>query len=498
VYDDGTQLERDAESATFLFFDGEKQTQVPQNVILSWGQETPSDPTVSDQSDAVVVVAGREEPKEVLVILNDPNPVNYFLGKSKTDVLGEITAAQVDKVKGEGTTAVGQFVMTNASYIGDTDVVTATSLIGTDGKSLVKKSRKEAEENPVQIYVERLAAKVTITNTGNFKPSTTDPFQVNGLGKLTLTPVITGVTVANIAAEEYLFKNLDADWTAINSAAAHRANWAVTPDDVALVNDSYENIVVGYTNTPGGIDAASIANPFYVRENTLDNPEDSKISYKTSVLLTAQLTTDGTLDTAIDALVRWAGIYYTPDMFLTQGLNFLSAYSIKSTDAEGKDHYNNLTADDVTLAYYTKEEHEAYKDLGLLQYENALKVTNETVENLYKKEGNNWVEATVEDMNKTLLEKNNRCWYWNEGKSYYFVEISDLNAPKDFQVGVVRNNSYKVNLRTLSGLGVPVYNPGEEIIPQTPEEDLFYVGAQINILKWRVISQEADFTQGGL
>lgn len=53
--------------------------------------------------------------------------------------------------------------------------------------------------------------------------------------------------------------------------------------------------------------------------------------------------------------------------------------------------------------------------------------------------------------------------------------------------GVVRNHIYKVNLTGIFGLGTPVFDPDEIIIPEKPEEKDVYLAADIRILSWRIV-----------
>lgn len=60
--------------------------------------------------------------------------------------------------------------------------------------------------------------------------------------------------------------------------------------------------------------------------------------------------------------------------------------------------------------------------------------------------------------------------------------------------GIVRNHVYDLSLNSQKGLGVPVFDPDREIIPDTPQdEDGYYIAARINILKWKVVSQDVNF-----
>lgn len=148
--------------------------------------------------------------------------------------------------------------------------------------------------------------------------------------------------------------------------------------------------------------------------------------------------------------------------------------------------------EDADLDWLTKDEHKDLVDAGAFKgYEMAAKVKNNTLE-FFKKEGENYTPVTIDDMNTLLKEETNRCWIWEDGKCYYFVNIEHFGS-EGFDVGIVRNHVYKLKLNSLTGIGVPVYNPDEVIIPEVPTDDLFYLAAQINILKWKIVEQTVDF-----
>lgn len=504
-FDDGDAAERTAKDATFLFFNGAgEQTQAPQTISLTFNPTNSNDaPAISDISNPVVAVSGRDnqKPTEAIVILNCPSTIN-FNGLDKDAVLKLITNANVD--------TENAFIMSNAAHYSGTETVIATPLVDANGNSAVYGTRDEAANSPVNIYVERLAAKVQISfattngnNTTEFQPSTTD-IDVNGQGKLTILPVITGMTLANQAQSMYLLKNVG-DWSAlaINDAANFRVNWATTPEDTQLKNFSYNALTDGVTDWK-----SYASDPIYVRENTLANGlnGDENISRKTSVLLTAKLMVqkDGAELEELNGLVRWAGIYYTPEQFKVQACNFLRDFYVVDQENSTTDTKYKNFAEVGMLEYMTQDDHESYLDQDLKQYQTILKVVaSKLPETIYTKEGDSYVEVENAEatLNAALASKDNRFWYWTNGYSYYFVEIAAGNAAigegesKDttYEYGVVRNNSYSISLRSLNGLGVPVYNPNEDIIPQTPDEKLWFVGAQINILKWRMVSQAADF-----
>ena len=77
--------------------------------------------------------------------------------------------------------------------------------------------------------------------------------------------------------------------------------------------------------------------------------------------------------------------------------------------------------------------------------------------------------------------------------TYYYTDLRHLGTEVTKGLyGVVRNHIYDVNVQSVVGLGTPVYNPDEVIVPQKPGEDETYIAAKINILSWRIVNNDVD------
>ena len=79
---------------------------------------------------------------------------------------------------------------------------------------------------------------------------------------------------------------------------------------------------------------------------------------------------------------------------------------------------------------------------------------------------------------------------WNKGYTYFFTDIRHLGADGPAYLGVVRNHIYAVNFRTIAGFGTPVLDPNEPIYPEKPENQPDDIEVTINILSWRLVSQD--------
>ena len=58
----------------------------------------------------------------------------------------------------------------------------------------------------------------------------------------------------------------------------------------------------------------------------------------------------------------------------------------------------------------------------------------------------------------------------------------------------MRNHIYDLTLSSIKGIGTPVFDPDDVIIPERPDiENLYYLAARINVLAWKVVSQTVNF-----
>lgn len=88
------------------------------------------------------------------------------------------------------------------------------------------------------------------------------------------------------------------------------------------------------------------------------------------------------------------------------------------------------------------------------------------------------------------------------GAMYYAIPIEHmgaLNAAADVKpyttlgyYGVVRNFWYVITLESLSRFGHGVFDPEATIIPDSPDDQNYLLGAKINILSWKVLNQSVN------
>ena len=552
----GTDDENKAEKALFFLFKGSNddselykvnnQSYIEVNVN---GSGTVNTPAVERIYNTVLVIDGvKDDPttnvKSIVCVLNAP----ANLKSATISKISDLKALIYDN----SISIAGSFIMTNSVYTNDGNITTPTSktVKNTENKdisvSLVKKSAAEAQQDPVEIYVERVVAKVEAT----FKSGSGESWFDNQSAKPTIDGVetqlgitITGIEVANIAKKSYLFKSVTGAsptpssgiWSLTNvfDATNKRSYWETVPEigtgdnQMELDNKSYNTIVTestsstpstteeGGTTGDGNTALSSIVNTYtgdnhfkcYIQPNTLDDDATNIKIYKTCILVTAQLTKDNQPMTDL-AYIR--GGYTTLDNAKDVVAAYLATkgYYKKIEETGQETRYEQLSASDLKWVnkYDFKENTEERSQLSWLKdYEVVAQIDNEKVTKLYNSKGEE-IENGVTNANKHLraatesdaIAKNYCARVFTDGMCYYFKEIDHSSVlgqtTETHYYGVVRNHIYRLTLESIKGIGTPVFDPEDLIIPQTPNnETTFYLGARVNVLAWKLATQNVNF-----
>lgn len=493
---DGTDDENKAETGLFFIYnqDGTTMYSTPQVVNLTKGADAGSGtPYVEKIYKAVLVIDGVESkpatPLQIICVLNAPSDLASLPETTPLSTL----KGQIDNY---GAHTAGAFIMTNSVYKDGTNDVCGAPVT----EANLKNSASAALAAPVDIYVERVVARIQAKAASTFTNSGAKP-SVNGTEK-PLTIKVTGIEVANIAQKSYLLKNIDGinytwDW---NDPTNKRSYWETVPattGDNALTfgNKSYANIA-----TDPDFDITKVTDfKEYVQPNT--NPDQ-----KTAILVTAQLMDGGN---PVDlAYIR--GGYTTKEKAKDIVATYLQTLGYYKTGAGDVDYTSIKPAD----LEWVNNEDIADKDkkiAWLERYEVVAQIASTFTGTLYKKSGDTYTATTADVINNDLKGTATSHPYvarvFTDGKCYYFVNIDqtpvavdngfvqETEEPKTKFEGTIRNHVYDLTLNSIQGVGTPVFDPDDVIIPETPgDETLWYLGARVNVLKWRLVKQTVDFT----
>ena len=526
-YVNGTDDENQINKIRFYFFHADGSPYVLTNTTetttgtdVNWLEQnppittTPPTPagqgTVDKVTEAVLVIQGKSAaaPATMVAVIN-PETLkdNATLNNNGTVTLSELRDSKFDtrfyKLNAAGTTNEA-FVMTNSVYREGGNTICPTLVSGH-----LETTDAAAKANPVNIYVERVAAKVSAKvdvdanklKTGNGTDWATDQYgmEVGTFGKSTkIYAVIEGWGVADENSQAMLEKQIDATWTNAslgitpwNTADYHRSFWETMKP--AVGTDIYEKANHSFNQYKSKIDN-NFTNITYTLPNTTqtvvsDVYNDNNL---TKFLVAATLKYyDGTTWRNAD-ICRYRGIEYMGGEAKLKEVvaATYNKYYTKNTAGE----YEPLAASDIKFDYTRSVENTVAKKVADCQMVPTL------------------VDATKEYYTKTvsstgttytLVANNNDVVKDIEmypadirvnGKTYYYVPIRHLGAATTDPAyyGVVRNHYYQINLQSLKGFGSSVYDPDREIKPVIPAEETSYLAAKINVLQWRVVSQDVN------
>ncbi|MDE6577834.1 MAG: fimbria major subunit, partial [Muribaculaceae bacterium] len=411
IFQYGTPAENRIDDIAFFFFDDKGN---PFNITsASLRSSSNCVLPITLSSSSALIMLGREIskdrfPSRVVAIANLRGNYSRLSGLP----IGEL----VKQTHGLSAADGDSFVMTSSTYIDDRNEKVFWSSLSIDN---VCSSPSEAERNPVRIYLERLAAKVTVTLSG--KVLNGDSYKVashtvldkdgNSTAK-DFYAKIHGWDLNATAQGCYLIKNIDeknVPFSGWNNSAGHRSYWAVNPVNVSLKK-----------NFSWGTLSRSIGKSAYCYENTRQseiktNFQDA-VTDATKVILKAQITDD---NGSPQDIISFSGTLYYAEDFKT----LVARYA---DPASGNPEKVKFLRGEIDGALHKVSTY--YGDKKLDQFDNIR--------------------------------------YWENGICYYVANLrhdySDTGQPV---YGVVRNHEYRLDVSSILGLGTPG-GPSEHPSPE--------------------------------
>lgn len=538
--------EHSVANAYFYFYDA-NGVFVSEGSAWNGGTASEGSPAgnIEFKSSNVVVLKGltkKNYPKYMVTVLNRP----YSFAAPAS--LQEMEKALSDKSGVGIQDGNNKFVMSTTSFKHDD----ADNLSGKYFVTEVKEANFSLEpitdnlseiSNPVTVYVERLAAKVTLkVDDTRLKPTTitgkdgnyylvkatvageeNDADVNNESGNQTaaedLYVKLLGWQLNATAKHSYIVKNIDESWTdqalgfAWNKPTDYRSFWGKSFNyDVSSWN--YPRTATGYDDNKTGYPLdyvnlnapLTIGNSCYCAENTNTSTivSGNFPSAVTSILLKAEVCdAEGN---ALD-LVRFNGVLFNKDSFVQYILNVMKA----------KGNWNvwvETTAQGATDKTYKQIGTEHVELVDIVDGKVKVQLNEATMEStttLYSRTAKTEGETTTYEYSpitdKMLINTNlaTECSDGNangykDGLMYYNIPIEHLNNSAiengvipEAKYGVVRNHHYVVTINKLENIGKGIFDPEEVIVPgKDDDKDTYYVGANINILSWKIVSQSVE------
>jgi hypothetical protein len=433
----GTDEENAVNDAWFVFYDERGAYVDAVKGDLQWNEGSGS---VAKISTAMIVLSNPQTwPTQVVALLNTGMTRTQFSNLS----LSALKAKSEDYSNG--------FVMSNSVYKNGNEIVTTTPL----EDSHICSSVDDAMDNLVSIPVERVLAKVEAGLGDNYHVATPEVTpQLDGKD-VTFDISITGMSLVQTNPKSYLLKNIEGidGWDGWNDAANWRSYWANTYTPSGAENDRY----VSYSYDEIAGNAAKTTYSAYCHENTSGT--------STKLLVTAQFKAVNNATGDYETIIKYNGTYFT----VTGLKNYLNAQYLAEFK-HGQENSNDWTS------YMSFESADTENE-----WEVKLALTDAPAPN----GENNDLAGVVQSINNKTMSQ------WTDGKCYYYVDVKHSDV-EGYQVGVVRNHWYDITLNSIKGLGTPVFDPTKEIVPDRPEEENYYLSAEVKILKWKMVSQSVD------
>ena len=514
TYEDGDEKESTIQGVRFYFFNADgtpyilnnvngKGNYIDRKVNVNPGDQSQ---TVEGITETILVLNGENHvaPASMLTVINPD--INPGLLKDDAPLRWSVMRKELIGTKFCDDT---HFMMSNSTYEEAGNDVCTTQLTG-----MTYASSGDAEKNPVNVYVERVNAKVNADVVGNFEKETADVVldgvsmkdkQKTKVGELTLPKedgtsdkkeifaYIVGWGLASENGKAELFKQIDTQkftdeilgiypWS---SADYHRSFWSLSVPFTgtgANKNEPLNHKFSEYTHELG--------EAVYTLPNTPTEAIDEAHIYDntlTKFVVAARLAykdADNSLKPA--EICEYKGQEFLGiDNLKKVFLNEISRYYKNVSPAGQPAKYENLTSSDITFTT------DAPSGTQAKDYEVFATLAKPDI-TLYEQKGGVWNEVTDKSVVYNMLQ-GTPAEVRKGGMAYYYTTIKHLGKKgKLGEYGIVRNHSYQISLNSIKGFGTPVYNPEKIIVPAIPSDDKTYLAAKINVLSWRVVPSQVD------
>ncbi|MDE5975853.1 MAG: fimbria major subunit, partial [Muribaculaceae bacterium] len=434
------QYDTQIENAAFLFYDvngnyyatryiGNKAAHELDDENINWV-------TTDHPADKCAVIKLTKVPQYVVCVVN--------ANKDRTFGSG-IDGNTVTTVAKTGTNHL--FMSSQTYYTGNNNSTTSYKSV-IDIEKMIKTTQEAAEaaqgDEALIINVEPICAKVGVTKDENFKATPTAKNQFDEGVTITFTPEVVGLTGWN--TQGYTIKKLPA-YSGVSDALK---NWNGFLDE--------DTGVSGWVGGTAGT----------VEYHSLD-----------------QMFENGTLKSNL----RYAGAF---------GTQFFYPFENWSDDAVGR---TNL----FVLGKYTLPEGMAAADgtFYLLGVGDKFTIYKDEKELITKMGGDPEKDTLVEDcttagnhktwtgwMKLSTTNSAFKCVKYNGGYGYYAHEI--LRVKELNEAAIVRNTWYKLNVKTIEGMGVGIPEKDTPIIPVTPpdpNQQTYYMHIAVDVQPWVELSK---------
>ena len=519
-YENGTTEESTIKKVRFYFFNGDGSPYLIKdpNVSgvtggdpLNWLEASPSDDTSTSGTPSqtekitqtVLVINGIQAaaPAAIVAVVNPETVESATLKNGGVMRLSELRSSAVGKTfykKDASTGTISDFVMSNSVYVNAGEDVCASLVAGH-----VTTSAEDAKKKPVDLYVERVVAKVTadVDNSAfelgdGTKWETTKYGTKTAVGKsgdYDVYAVIEGWGLADENSKAEVEKQVDKTWT--------NGTLGFTPWTTADYHRCFWETSVAFDAGAGG--------------NQPVNPTFNQLKAKMQDVLYTLPNTPGSKVTdlknndltkfAVAATLRYkdaAGNWHNAEICRYNGVSILGIDNLKKQVALTFSQY--YTSTDATTYTQLSKDDINFKDPDATTQQYLVTPTLAdasagTTKKYYTKTTTGTTPTFTEVDKNTVLAaiEADKAEIRKDGRAYYYVPIkhlgsTDTNADAIAEYGIVRNHFYKITLAGIKGFDTPVYDPSKVVAPAVPTYQDTYLAARVQVLQWRVVTQSAS------
>lgn len=512
-YENGTAEESAIKKVRFYFFNGDGSPYLIKTGIdgggdKNWLEASPADDTptsgtpsqIEKITQTVLVINGIQSaaPAAIVAIVNPETVDAATLKNGETMRLSELRYSAVGRnfYKKHATTgAVSEFVMSNSVYVNAGEDVCASLVAGH-----VTTSAETAKAKPVDLYVERVVAKVTAdVNNSAFELGNGTNWEADKYGTKTAVgksgdydvyAVIEGWGLANENGKAEVEKQVNKTWTdgtlgftPWTTADYHRCFWETS---VAFDAGTGGNQPVNPTFNQL---KAKMQDVLY----TLPNTPESKDKI-------ANLKDNDLTKFAVAATLRYkdaAGNWHNAEICRYNGVSILGIDNLKRQVALTFSQYYTST-NGTTYTQLSKDDIDFKDPDGTMQqYRVTPTLANDPAgTKKYYTKTNTGTTPTFREVNKAdvlAAIEADKAEIRKDGRAYYYVPIKHIGGTGELaEYGIVRNHFYKITLTGIKGFGTPVYDPDKVVDPIVPTYENTYLAARVQVLQWRVVNQNAS------
>ena len=516
-YENGTAEESAIKKVRFYFFNGDGSPYLIKNPGITgvdgggdknWLEASPADDTptsgtpsqIEKITQTVLVINGVQSaaPAAIVAVVNPGTVDAAKIRSGETMRLSELRYSAVGRnfyKKDADNGAVSEFVMSNSVYVNAGEDVCASLVAGH-----VTTSAETAKAKPVDLYVERVVAKVTAdVNNSAFELGNGTNWEADKYGTKTAVgksgdydvyAVIEGWGLANENGKAEVEKQVNKTWTdgtlgftPWTTADYHRCFWETS---VAFDAGTGGNQPVNPTFNQL---KAKMQDVLY----TLPNTPESKDKI-------ANLKDNDLTKFAVAATLRYkdaAGNWHNAEICRYNGVSILGIDNLKRQVALTFSQYYTST-NGTTYTQLSKDDIDFKDPDGTMQqYRVTPTLANDPAgTKKYYTKTNTGTTPTFREVNKAdvlAAIEADKAEIRRDGRAYYYVPIKHIGGTGELaEYGIVRNHFYKITLTGIKGFGTPVYDPDKVVDPIVPTYENTYLAARVQVLQWRVVNQNAS------